>query len=1168
MTIIAPFHNDERNFSQGVGDADPSHGHRPAGTNGEDDQGNNPINKYWHYAVDFGAGGSTNFEALAMYRGEVVYVLDNYLSPGKDEDYNLGNFITVRFFDRQFGQDFYLTSAHAPNGSFENKFEVGDIVQQGQFLHFAGKTGNDSYKYHIHMQWGTSLMDGSDPNVSGDVDWNNRIADSRQNAGGEQILVDVGSDAAGSDVFVDGYFTDEHFGTYNGHKVYAIETSKARGLEGVHTAGVVIEGGGGNDTIEGSEQNGEFAGRDYLSGRGGDDWLFGRSGDDTYIFDAHSNEGNDVIFDSAGEHDTIRIYNIESYYEIGVQVKGSDLIVHVPNGDTYNTHTISNSAQATNLIEWLEAYDPSGTKLDSDLISETISFSHGSIKLDHVWNTLNLAMFQHYPINYVYSVGKLAEIGIGSGLPVGGSGEFGDLSLDGTSNGGGNTTSPPNEIPTTGGWVGFWDSAIAVEEGDGTTYVNAHFEWSGDVPNGTRVEWRLTPYGDHPADRADLYIGGDFPYTGTSIIEERMVASNRNKVRIPISGDEIEEFDEQVLVEITSVDNGARILPAASSVVLTIINDDAATVAPEDTSLPPSIDPYAVDLGEPSPRRLRIADGWANEDEGVGSVNLLTDGLQGALSDPITVVWEVVNGTATSGQDFVLPQYGVTVMERSRTPIEFQLIDDDVYEGSETFQINILRSNAIIEEASGTITISDDESPPDVDPGTTQPPPEVEEPTSAAVTEGSDTIDVTSGDSIAALGGDDVINVPSYDVLQSTTIDGGSGRDTVALTSSGAAIQLCSLPLQNIEVLQILGANTITMAASDIGRISGASTLMIVDAWDDPITFDLEGQSYTETSDSWSTTYTVGDVSLITNDSTPMTFVNGAGGTSPPPSATRQFEGTLNVTVAELDDGAIEGTGGWDELIVSGNDAVDLDPLDLIGVEVITFDGTGNVSVSWSTLIDHSTSMLLGVWDNQVLLDMEGRSFTDDRAVDGWSRVIESGGRELIMNDSVLLSFAGEGPATTDLAPVYGTSGNDTHTLGAGEHYFGGDGNDTVTTTLDVLQDAAVDGGGWWDGVKVEEVNNSVVDFSVLSLDNIEFLEVHGGGNEVQISASEILDVTENGELMLTHLYDDTLRIDAEGQEVAVEAGPGGWEQVVHVGTATITTESTTTLVIENEAVA
>ena len=507
---------------------------------------------------------------------------------------------------------------------------------------------------------------------------------------------------------------------------------------------------------------------------------------------------------------------------------------------------------------------------------------------------------------------------------------------------------------------------------------------------------------------------------------------------------------------------------------------------PEPQPLPESVDPNAVDLGDTSSRKVRVGNGSGYEDAGTDSINLMTDGLLGPLPDPVTVVWEIISETATNGVDFLLPQYGVTVMDNWRVPIEIPLIDDSNFEGDETFEVRILRSNAEIDDDTGTFTIREDDPPPPIEPtpermigwfGSTYAERNEGEARVLRFETGENVPDATevvvslvagnSGQSLDAgdfveggngrsfvvypnrlydyrveliedeltegtedivfelstnthgafidpgkdesrlvvldtsttppppiadhvgTDGNDVITVTAAQLLTGESVAGLGGWDELIIEGDVSFV-LTDFALSGIEVLQLRGAGNVSLTWSDIWTVTEGDTFMIFDAADNPTTLDMEGQTPTISTDEFNRIVSLDGMTFVTSQDTPLDIQND--GVVPP----FEFTGSATFSVGELDDQPIRGIGDWDELIITGNQAIDLDDLDIEGVEVFSFAGTGDVSSSLSELRAQASGdqvLVLDLYDNSgFMLNLENTATTDTYPTgdDAWSRVIET----------------------------------------------------------------------------------------------------------------------------------------------------------------------------------
>ena len=159
-------------------------------------------------------------------------------------------------------------------------------------------------------------------------------------------------------------------------------------------------------------------------------------------------------------------------------------------------------------------------------------------------------------------------------------------------------------------------------------------------------------------------------------------------VSIPVTADSEVEPDETFTVRLSKPQQ-AKLDPAAGSATVTIQNDDQAI--------------------------LSIAGGQINEGN-AGSLNLdLLVTLSAPSSQPVTVDYIAVNGTAASGSDFIL-QPGTLTFPAGKTSqkISIAINGDSDVENDETFNVMLGNAqNASISSAAGsaTVVISNDDLP-------------------------------------------------------------------------------------------------------------------------------------------------------------------------------------------------------------------------------------------------------------------------------------------------------------------------------------------------------------------------------------------------------------------------------------------------------------------------
>ncbi|MBI5142521.1 MAG: putative Ig domain-containing protein [Nitrospirae bacterium] len=106
---------------------------------------------------------------------------------------------------------------------------------------------------------------------------------------------------------------------------------------------------------------------------------------------------------------------------------------------------------------------------------------------------------------------------------------------------------------------------------------------------------------------------------------------------------------------------------------------------------------------------LRVGNAVADETDGTAYVNVTLDEQ---YFNPVTVDWTTAGGSASSGNDF-LASGGTLVFAPGETAktIDVPLVDDQVYEGDETFGVTLSTPSGggVIATASGMVTIKDEE---------------------------------------------------------------------------------------------------------------------------------------------------------------------------------------------------------------------------------------------------------------------------------------------------------------------------------------------------------------------------------------------------------------------------------------------------------------------------
>lgn len=114
--------------------------------------------------------------------------------------------------------------------------------------------------------------------------------------------------------------------------------------------------------------------------------------------------------------------------------------------------------------------------------------------------------------------------------------------------------------------------------------------------------------------------------------------------------------------------------------------------------------------GNASSYGILINDVLVKENSGQVSVQICLDG---SATQDVSVTVKTSNGTALAGEDYVALTDSVVTIPAGQTcvPVTISILDDDFYEGDETFNVELSNpsSNATIIKQTGIVTIDDDE---------------------------------------------------------------------------------------------------------------------------------------------------------------------------------------------------------------------------------------------------------------------------------------------------------------------------------------------------------------------------------------------------------------------------------------------------------------------------
>jgi hypothetical protein len=222
-------------------------------------------------------------------------------------------------------------------------------------------------------------------------------------------------------------------------------------------------------------------------------------------------------------------------------------------------------------------------------------------------------------------------------------------------------------------------SDVTVDEGDsGTTPATITVSLDRAATQQVTVGWSTVP---GTADEKDFTSGG-----GTLTFAP---GETSKQVTIGVTGDLVDEPDETFTVHLSSPVNAT--IDDADGVV-TIRDDD-----------------------EPGEQPLLRINDLSVPEADVDTSGTLTVSLDHAATQPVTVDWSTVPGTAST-DDFTRDSGTVTFAPGETTrPVPVTITGDDLVEPDETFTVHLSNpANATIDDADGVVTILDED---DTSPG-------------------------------------------------------------------------------------------------------------------------------------------------------------------------------------------------------------------------------------------------------------------------------------------------------------------------------------------------------------------------------------------------------------------------------------------------------------------
>ena len=405
-------------------------------------------------------------------------------------------------------------------------------------------------------------------------------------------------------------------------------------------------------------------------------------------------------------------------------------------------------------------------------------------------------------------------------------------------------------------------------------------------------------------------------------------------IAITVLADTLDEANETVTMTLSNVSN-ATISDATGT--FTITDDDAT----------PSLSINDVSTSNES-----------------NTATNMTVTLSAAAGRDVTVDYATSNGTATAGADYTATNGTLTISAGNTTgTIPITVLQDAVYERDETVTMTLSSaSNATISDATGTFTVTDDESAPTVTLATS-----------------ATSIDENSGSTLTL----------------TATLSGTTDADiTVALDTSGSATEGTDYTdgsgnLDDIVISAGATTGTVTFDPNDDSVYEGDETATIA------INGVTGKTGVTENSTPQSATITISE-----NESSPtVTLTSSASsiaenaGSSLTLTATLSVATTADVTVALATSGTgtegtdyTDGSGNIDDIVISAGDltgTVSFTPTD---DSVYEGNETGIVAISsvsgGSATEDGTQSVTITITENEssptVTLTTSGTSIAEN----------------------------------------------------------------------------------------------------------------------------------------------------------------------------------------------
>jgi len=506
-------------------------------------------------------------------------------------------------------------------------------------------------------------------------------------------------------------------------------------------------------------------------------------------------------------------------------------------------------------------------------------------------------------------------------------------------------------------------------------------------------------------------------------------------------------FDVPVLVD--TLDE------ASETATLTLSNASNATISDATGTL--SI------VDDDDPPSLSINDVSYTESGSAGNATF-TVTLSAASGQDIEVDYATSNGTATAGADYTASSGTVTILAGNTTQtFNVPVLADTLDEASETATLTLSNaSNATISDATGTLTITDDDDAPTLSIN------------DVSYTESGSAGNATFTVTLSAASSKEVtVDYASANNSATAASDYTAVSGTVTI-AAGATTATFNVPVLTDTLDEANETATLTLSNASNATISDATgTLTIVDD-DDPPSLSINDVSYTESGSAGNATFTV----TLSEASTQEITFNYASSNS---SATAGSDYTAASGTLTIAAGATSATFNVPVLVDTLDEANE--------TAILTISNASNATIS-----DATGTLTIVDDDTPPSLSINNVSYTESGSAGNATFTVtlsEASGQEVTVDYASSNSSATAG---SDYTAVSGTvtiaAGNTTQTFNVPVSVDTLDeNNETATITLSGASNATISDAT---GILTIVDNDSIPS---LSINNVSYTESGSAGN-------------------------------------------------------------------------